>query len=94
MTKSELIQKLYERFEYLSADEIKKVVDLVFDEMSDALVSKKRIEIRGFGAFSLRPRKARIARNPRTNEKISMGERFSTYFRPGKELKDKVNKLS
>lgn len=91
MTKSELIKKLSERFEYLPIEEIKSVVDLVFEEISDALASDQRVEIRGFGAFSLRSRKPRIARNPRTNEKIPMKERFSAYFRAGKELKEKIN---
>lgn len=91
MTKSELVKKLSERFEYLSGNDIKKIVDLVFEEISDALVNDQRVEIRGFGAFSLRSRKARKARNPRTNESISINERFSAYFRAGKELKEKIN---
>jgi integration host factor subunit beta len=91
MTKSELIKKLAERYAYLPASDIKNVVDLIFEEVSAALAENKRIEIRGFGAFSLRSRKARKARNPRTNETIDIAERFSAYFRAGKELKEKVN---
>ena len=91
MTKSELIKKLSQRFEYLPANDIKNVVDLVFEEISNGLIENQRIEIRGFGALSLRSRKAREARNPRTNESISIKERFSAYFRAGKELKEKIN---
>jgi len=66
-------------------------VDTIFEEMASGLSENKRIELRGFGAFSLRSRKARVARNPKTNHTVAVAERFSLYFRPGKALRHHVN---
>lgn len=92
MTKSEIIKKLKDKYPNLQIKEASDIVDLFFDEMSDALANKGRIEIRGFGTFSLRKREARQARNPKTGEKVQVKERYVTYFRSGKGLKDKLNK--
>jgi integration host factor subunit beta len=91
MTKSEIIKRLKDKYPQLQADEAANIVDLLFNEMADALVKKSRIEIRGFGTFSLRKREARTARNPKTGEKVNVKERYVTYFRAGKGLKDKLN---
>lgn len=91
MTKSELIRKISERFPNMYLKDIQTVVDTMFDEISDALMQGQRVELRGFGAFTVRKRKARTARNPRTNELVSLGERLALYFRAGKELNGLLN---
>lgn len=91
MTKSELIKILKEKHQQLQLKEVSAMVDLFFDILTKSLKSKDRVEIRGFGTFSLRKRKARMARNPRTGEKVSVSDRYAVYFRAGKGLKDKVN---
>lgn len=91
MTKSEIIKRLKDKYPQLQIEEASRIVDLLFNEMANALVNKNRIEIRGFGTFSLRKREARTARNPKTGEKVEVKERYVTYFRAGKGLKDKLN---
>jgi len=92
VTKSELIRKISQRFPNMFLKDIQVVVDTIFDEISDALVEEKRVELRGFGAFTIRKRQARKARNPRTNELVDLGERAALYFRAGKELNARLNK--
>lgn len=94
MTKSELVKKLLSKYSNLYQKDVKRIVDLMFDEISAALVRGDRVELRGFGAFSTRSRKSRVARNPKTNEKVFLGERRVVYYRPGKELKDRVDNFS
>lgn len=72
--------------------DMEKVIDTVFDTLKGQLVKGGRIELRGFGAFSVRRREARTARNPKTGEEVSVGERHAIYFRAGKELREKVNR--
>lgn len=91
MTKSELIQRLAKTYPHLYLRDIEKLVNTVFGEISDALVQGRRVELRGFGAFSVREREGRDARNPRTGEKVKIGMRFSPYFRMGKELRERLN---
>ena len=91
MTKSELVRKLSKRYPHMLLKDLKQIVDSIFGEFSDALAENRRIEIRGFGAFTLRNRKARKARNPKTNEQVELDDRFTPYFRAGKELKLKLN---
>ncbi len=91
MTKSELIRHLCVRWSTVPAKDIKAIVELIFDEIGGALAHNKRVEIRGFGAFSLRKRDARKARNPRTNEMVELKTRNALYFRAGKELREMVN---
>lgn len=91
MTKSELIKKLSTKYPSLKEKEIEDLVALILNEISEALANGDRVELRGFGAFSIRKRKPRTARNPRTGEQVQVGERNSIYYRPGKELKDLVN---
>lgn len=91
MTKSELIKRLSSKYTRLKESELEALVNLVLKEISDALIKNERVELRGFGAFSIRERAPRLARNPRTGEKVSVGSRKSIYYRAGKELKDYIN---
>lgn len=91
MTKSELIKKLSAKHPNLKEEEIENLVAIILNEISQTLANEDRVELRGFGAFSIRKREARKARNPRTGETVEVGERKSIYFRPGKELKEKLN---
>ncbi len=91
MTKSELIQILAKKYPHLYLRDIEKLVNTVFGEISNAMCEGRRVELRGFGAFSVRERSARIARNPRTGEKVPVDKRFTPYFRMGKELRERLN---
>ena len=91
MTKSELIKILKDKHPNLQLKEVSSLVDLFFDMLTDSLKNGGRVELRGFGTFSLRQRKARLARNPRTGAKVQVGDRNAVYFRAGKGLKDKIN---
>lgn len=91
MTKSELIKKLSIKYARLKESELEALVNLILTEISDALSKNERVELRGFGAFSIRERAPRTARNPRTGEKVTVGSRKTIYYRAGKELKDYVN---
>jgi len=92
MTKSELIQRLSKKYPQLYLRDIEKLVNTVFNEISKALSDGRRVELRGFGAFSVRERDARTARNPRTGEQVTVGKRYSPYFRMGKDLRERLNK--
>ncbi len=92
MTKSDLILRLSRKFPELYQRDIEKIVNLILQEMTDALKNGGRIELRGFGAFSIRKREARVARNPKNGQEVSIGERHAIYFRTGKELREKINK--
>ncbi|HCR86405.1 MAG TPA: integration host factor subunit beta [Alphaproteobacteria bacterium] len=94
MTKSEIIKILKDKNPHLQLKEVASAVDIFFDMIMDTLKKDGRIEIRGFGTFSIRKRKGRIARNPRTGEKVEVKERRVVYFRAGKGLKDQLNKTS
>ncbi len=76
---------------YLSAEDVELVVKTIVDHLTDVLARGERIEIRGFGAFSLRTRKSRVARNPRTGEPVAVLAKRIPYFRPGKELRERVD---
>ncbi len=91
MTKSELVKLMKEKHPELQLKEAAMLVEIFFEMMSDTLSNNGRVEIRGFGTFSLRTRKPRQARNPRTGEKVEVGERNAVYFRAGKALKTKIN---
>lgn len=92
MTKSELINKLYNRFPDLDVRDLEKVVNTVFDEITNALSAGARAELRGFGAFSVRERQSRQGRNPRTGETVSVPPKQVPFFKAGKELRAKVDK--
>jgi len=91
MTKSELIQKLADRNPHLFLRDIEKIVDTVFNEISEALVDGDRIELRGFGAFSIKHRDARVGRNPRTGETVNVGAKRLPFFKTGKALRERLN---
>lgn len=91
MTRSELIQILAEKQPNLSFKETENIVKDIFDHMAEALGKGERIEIRGFGSFSIRFRKPRLARNPKTGERLHKEGKYTPYFRPGKEMRDRVN---
>lgn len=92
MTKSELIQRLSQKYPHLYQRDIEVLVNTVFGEISNALAEDNRVELRGFGAFSIRVREPRAARNPKNGEIVNIGERRAIYFRTGKELRDRINK--
>jgi integration host factor subunit beta len=91
MTRSELVALLASRQSTLEAQDIDDAVKTILRQMSDALATGQRIEIRGFGSFALNPRAARIARNPRTGEPVAVPARHVAHFKPGKELRERVN---
>ena len=92
MTRSELIEKLSSQFQHLLQKDAELVVKNILDSMSDTLNNGKRIEIRGFGSFSLNKRPARIGRNPKTGEKVYISEKLVPHFKAGKELRSRVDK--
>ncbi len=92
MTKSELIARLAEKNPTLYYRDLELLVNTVFDTISDALEKGDRVELRGFGAFSLRNRKARQGRNPRTGETVQVSAKKMPFFKMGKGLKDRLNK--
>lgn len=91
MTKSELIERLCAVQTHLSAKEIEDAVKDVLEHMSKTLEDGERIEIRGFGSFSLHYRETRIGRNPKTGEKVELEGKYVPHFKPGKELRERVN---
>lgn len=92
MIKSELIQKLADENPHLFQRDLENIVNAILDEMSDALSRGDRVELRGFGAFSVKNRPARIGRNPRTGEQVSVGEKYVPQFKAGKEIRERLNK--
>ena len=92
MTKSELIERLALKQTHLMHKDVELAVKLVLDQISDALARRDRVEIRGFGSFSLHYRPSRIGRNPKTGVKVSVPAKKIPYFKPGKELKELINK--
>lgn len=92
MIKSELIAKLAERNPHLYQRDIERIVSTIFDEISAALARGDRVELRGFGAFSVKHRPARIGRNPRTGEPVAVASKSVPFFKTGKELRDRLNR--
>ena len=93
MTKSELIETVSDRVD-IPKNRAQELVDSVFDAMKDALLDENRIELRGFGSFSIREYDARMGRNPRTGEKVFVDEKKSVHFKVGKELRQRVDDLN
>ena len=91
MIRSELVQKLCEDHPDLTAKEIERVVASFFDSVIDQLQHGGRVELRGFGAFSTRGRDARRGRNPRTGEPVDVDAKRVPYFKPGKEMRERLN---
>jgi len=91
MIKSELIQKLADENPNLYHRDIERIVSIVFGEIADALARGDRVEIRGFGAFSVKHRPARVGRNPRSGAAVAIEEKWSPFFKAGKELRERLN---
>ena len=91
MTKSGLIQAVAAKMPHLSARDVEIVVNTIFDAMTNALKVGDRIEIRGFGSFSLHYRPPRMGRNPKTGEAVALAAKYVPHFKPGKELRERVN---
>ena len=91
MTKSELIEIIAARQTQLSVKDVELAVKTLIEQMSETLASGERIEIRGFGSFSLHYRAPRIGRNPKTGESVGLAGKYVPHFKPGKELRDRVN---
>jgi integration host factor subunit beta len=91
MTRSELINALATKLPHVPVKMIEDGVKDIFDQMSTALENGSRIEIRGFGSFALRFRRPRTARNPKTGEYVVTVEKYAPHFKPGKELRERVN---
>ena len=91
MTKSELIELLAAEQSHLAYKDVELAVRCILEQMSNALSSGERIEIRGFGSFSLHYRPPRIGRNPKTGDSVALAAKHVPHFKPGKELRDRVN---
>ena len=91
MTKSELIERLAARQTQLSLKDVELVVKSLLEHMAQSLAQGERIEIRGFGSFSLHYRAPRIGRNPKTGQSVELEGKYVPHFKPGKELRDRVN---
>ncbi|WMC09254.1 integration host factor subunit beta [Oceanimonas pelagia] len=91
MTKSDLIERLAEQYAHLSAKEVENAIKEILEQMASTLQSGDRIEIRGFGSFSLHYRAPRLGRNPKTGEKVELNGKYVPHFKPGKELRERVN---
>lgn len=91
MTKSEVIEKISIKQTHLPVKDVELSIKHILTLMSDTLSKGNRIEIRGFGSFSLHHRPSRIGRNPKTGEPVSLSEKYVPHFKPGKDLKQKVN---
>ena len=92
MIKSELIQKIATANSHLYHRDVERIVNVIFDEIIDSLSRGDRVELRGFGAFTVKYRAPRIGRNPRTGTAVSVGEKFVPFFKTGKELRERLNK--
>lgn len=91
MIKSELIQKIAEENPHLYQRDVERIVGTIFDEIIQAMASGNRVELRGFGAFSVKKRDARVGRNPRTGEAVPVDEKHVPFFKTGKLLRDRLN---
>ena len=91
MTKSELIEIIAARQSQLSSKDVELAVKTLIEEMSGMLAAGHRIEIRGFGSFSLHYRAPRIGRNPKTGESVGLAGKYVPHFKPGKDLRERVN---
>ena len=92
MTKSELIEALAQKQSQLAYKDVELAVKTMLDHMAMTLASGERIEIRGFGSFSLHYRPPRTGRNPKTGDAVSLTSKYVPHFKPGKELRERVNK--
>ncbi|MDE2004952.1 MAG: integration host factor subunit beta [Rhodospirillales bacterium] len=91
MTRSELMAELADANPHLRAADVERIVATVFDEITGALARGQRVELRGFGAFTVKQRDARTGRNPRTGESVPVEPKLVPFFKAGKELRERVN---
>lgn len=91
MIRSELVQKIAEENPHLYQRDVERIVATIFDEIIEAMARGDRVELRGFGAFSVKKRDARVGRNPRTGESVSVEEKHVPFFKTGKLLRDRLN---
>ena len=91
MIKSELVQKIADENPHLYQRDVERIVGTIFDEIVEAMAEGKRVELRGFGAFSVKKREARAGRNPRTGETVNVEEKHVPFFKTGKLLRDRLN---
>ena len=91
MIKSELIAKIAERNPHLYQRDVERIVSTIFEEIVEALARGDRVELRGFGAFSIKRRPARVGRNPRTGEAVHVEEKCVPFFKTGKDLRERLN---
>ncbi len=91
MIRSELIQKIAEENTHLNHREVEKIVNTIFDEIIEAMARGDRVELRGFGAFSVKKRDARVGRNPRTGDAVDVDEKHVPFFKTGKLLRERLN---
>ena len=91
MTKSELIERLSRRQQQLAYKDVELAVKTILDQMGHCLSDGERIEIRGFGSFSLHYRPPRMGRNPKTGASVALGSKYVPHFKPGKELRERVD---
>ena len=91
MIKSELVRALNEKLPELQVKDVELALNCILRQLADAIVQGERIEIRGFGSFNLHHRPPRVARNPKTGEAINLPAKVALHFKPGKEMRDRVN---
>ena len=91
MIRSELVAIVAEQNPHLTIKDVERIVATIFDEITDALAQGRRVELRGFGAFSTRARAPRTGRNPRTGAAVKVDAKKVPYFKPGKELRERLN---
>ncbi len=91
MIRSELIQKIADENPHLYQRDVERIVNTVFEEVTGAMARGDRVELRGFGAFSVKKRDARVGRNPRTGETVQVEEKHVPFFKTGKLLRDRLN---
>jgi integration host factor subunit beta len=91
MTKSELIEKIAAKQDQLPPKDVELAVKMILERMTQALVQNRRIEVRGFGSFCLHFRAPRVGRNPKTGERVELNGKYVPYFKPGKDMRERVN---
>lgn len=94
MIKSELIQQIADKNPHLYQRDVENIVNAILGEITDALANGDRVELRGFGAFSVKNRQPRVGRNPKTGEKVEVEEKWVPFFKTGKELRERLNEQS
>ena len=91
MIRSELVQKLVDENPHLHQRDVERIISTIFEEIINTMAAGDRVELRGFGAFSVKKRESRTGRNPRTGESVSVEEKYVPFFKTGKLLRDRLN---